>query len=109
MLHKCIISWGLVRHIDRPIFLWDMKTIKMIILMSPACYARKHTCLSLIGGETHDWVFARLVVATAATIVMVVHVVHTLNVVVVVVVAREIFFACFVITVRSRTRMWISN
>jgi len=66
--------------------------------MSPACYARKHTRLSLVGGETHDWIFARLVVATAAAIVMVVHVVCTLNVVVVViVVAREIFFACFVI------------
>ena len=74
-----------------------MKTIKMIIFMSPACYARKHTCLSLIGGETHDWVFALLVVGTAATIVMVVHVVCTLNVVVVVVAAREIFFACFVV------------
>ena len=72
MLHKCIISWGLVRHIDRPIFLWDMKTIKMIIFMSPARYARKHTRLSLVGGETHDWVFALLVVATEAAIVMVV-------------------------------------
>ena len=39
----------------------------------------------------------RLVVATLAAIVMVVHIVHTLIVVVVVVVAREIFFACFVI------------
>jgi len=28
MLHKCIISWGLVRHITRSIFLWDMKTIQ---------------------------------------------------------------------------------
>ena len=88
MLHKCIISWGLVRHIARPIFLRDMKTIKMIILMSPACYARERTRLSLVGGKTHDWVFARLVVATVAAIVlMVVGIfVHAFNVVVVVVV-----------------------
>ena len=98
MLHRCIVSWGLVRRIARPIFLWDMKTIKMIIFMSPARYTRKHTHLSLIGGETHDWVFARLVVATAVAIVMVVHVVRTLNVVVVVVVAAcEIFLAYFVV------------
>ncbi len=87
MLHRCIVSWELVRHIARLIFLWDMKTIKMIIFMSLAHYTRKHTHLSLIGGETHDWVFARLFVATAAAIVMVVYVVRTLNVVVVVVVA----------------------
>ncbi len=59
----------------------------MIILMSPACYAWEHTRLSLVGGETHDWVFARLVVTTAAAIVMVVGIfMHTFNVVVVVVV-----------------------
>ncbi len=87
MLHKCIISWELVRHIARPIFLRDMKTIKMIILMSPACYAREHTRLSLVQGKTHDCVFARLVVVTVAAIVMVVGVfVHVFNVVVVVVV-----------------------
>ena len=99
MLHRCIVSWGLVRRIARPIFLWDIKTIKMIIFMSPARYTRKHTHLSLIGGKTHDWVFAQLVVATAAAIIMVVHVVHTLNVVVAVVVvaACKIFFAYFVV------------
>ncbi len=98
MLHWCIVSWGLVRHITQPIFLWDMKTSKMIIFMSPACYAQKHTRLSLFRGETRDWVFARLVVATAAAIVMAVHVVRTLNVVVVAVVAAcEIFFTCFVV------------
>jgi len=75
-----------------------MKTIKMIIFMSPARYARKHTRLSLVGGKTHDWVFARLVIPTAAAIVMVVHVMHMLTVVLVVVVAAcEIFFACFVL------------
>ncbi len=65
--------------------------------MSPARYAQKHTRLSLVGGETHDWVFARLVVATAAAIVMVVGVSVRTFKVVVVVAAREIFFACFVI------------
>ena len=101
MLHKCIVSWGLVRHIERPTFLWDMKTIKMIILMSPACYAWEHTCLSLVGGETHDWVFARLVVTTAAAIVMVVDVfMHTFNVVVVVVVR-----AALVLGICAETRL----
>ena len=97
MLHRCIVSWGLVRRIARPIFLWDMKTIKMIIFMSPARYARKHTGLSLVGGKTHDWVFVRLVVATAAAIVMVVGIFMCAFKVVVVAVAREISFACFVI------------
>ena len=74
------------------------ETIKMIIFMSPAHYARKHTRLSLVvGGKTHDWVFVRLVVATAAAIVMVVGIFVCAFKVVVVVVACEIFFACFVI------------
>ena len=101
MLHKCIVSWGFVTHIARPTFLWDMKTIKMIILMSPACYARKHTRLSLVGGETHDWVFARLVFANAVAIVMIVGIfMRTFNIVVVVV-AR----AALVLGVRAAIRI----
>ena len=46
---------------------------------------------------THDWVFALLVVATAAAIVMVVGVFACVFKVVVVAVSCEIFFACFVI------------
>ncbi len=84
MLHKCFVSWGLVRHIARPIFFRDLKNIKMIILMRPARYAFVHADLSLVGGETHDG--SSRGVATAAAIVMVVVVfVRAFNVVVVVV------------------------
>ena len=87
MLHKCIISWGLVRHITRPIFLWDMKTIMIIIFKRRLHHACVHACFALTVGTRYR-VFARLVVATVAAIVMVVHVVRMLNVVVV---ARAIF------------------
>ncbi len=69
--------------------------------MRPARYAWEHTCLSLVGGKTRDWVFARLVVATAVAIVMEVGVfVHAFDVVVVVV-AR----AALVLGIRAEIRV----
>ena len=90
--HKCIISWGLVRHIAHLGNI--MITLKMIIFEMRLCRVRAHFALTV---GTRNRVFVWLVVTTVAAIVMVVHVVRTINVVVVVIVVREIFFACFVI------------
>ncbi len=53
-----------------------MRIIKIIILMRPV----HRTCVlahfALVGGDAHDWVFARLVVATAVAVVLVVVVVR---------------------------------
>jgi hypothetical protein len=99
--HKCIISWGLVRHITRPPnFFREMKIIKMIIIMRPVRRACVHAHLSLIGGDAHDWVFARLIVATAVVVVLVMAVMCAFAVVVVVVAhAAQIPWICTALSV----------
>ncbi len=57
----------------------------MIIIMRPVRRACVRAHLSLIGGDAHDWVFARLIVATAVAVVLVMAVVRVFAVVVVVV------------------------
>ncbi len=56
--------------------------------------------LSLIGGDDHDWVFARLIVATAVAFVLVMVVVRTFAVVVVVACAALIHWICTALRVR---------
>ena len=62
-----------------------------------------HVCahFSLVGGDAHDWVFTRLVVATAVAVVLVVIVVRAFAVVVVVIACAALIpWICMALSIR---------